>query len=131
MYVKGIKVDSEKQKEQVKKFYSKHNKKAKSKSKLLTTWHSYDEYLKSIVWHNIRNKKLIEVEHTCQICYSKNDLEVHHRTYKRIFREKMSDLTVLCRNCHQLYHTHLQQNKLTDAEIEIIVNKMMAKEGYI
>lgn len=40
--------------------------------------------------------------------------EVHHETYKRIYKERLSDLTVLCSNCHEAVHTRTpkQQRKV-------------------
>lgn len=40
----------------------------------------------------------------CQICNVGDDLQVHHRTYVRFGAEWPGDLTVLCADCHQLYH---------------------------
>ena len=31
-------------------------------------------------------------------------MDVHHRTYKRLGRERMSDLDVLCRAHHDIWH---------------------------
>jgi len=31
-------------------------------------------------------------------------IDVHHITYERIFKEKFSDLTPLCRSCHSKKH---------------------------
>ena len=31
--------------------------------------------------------------------------EVHHETYKRIYNERLSDLTALCSKCHEAAHT--------------------------
>jgi cytochrome c len=33
-----------------------------------------------------------------------NRLEIHHKTYKNIFNEKMEDLELLCHSCHQQEH---------------------------
>jgi 5-methylcytosine-specific restriction endonuclease McrA len=32
-------------------------------------------------------------------------LDVHHRTYERRGAEKAEDVIVLCRRCHELFHT--------------------------
>ena len=66
---------------------------------------SYANYLKTKVWNETRKKKLKESGYKCQLC-SKTDTElhVHHNTYERIGNEEMSDLIVLCEDCHKKFH---------------------------
>ena len=69
----------------------------------------YAEYLKSTEWQVRRRWALDAADRRCQVCYSNGDdgqgpLDVHHRTYDRVGAERPSDLTVLCRTCHSLYH---------------------------
>ena len=61
-------------------------------------------YLKSAHWRRVREIALGDFEYRCAICYSPKDLDVHHRTYERLGNERVSDLTVLCRSCHSLFH---------------------------
>lgn len=65
----------------------------------------YPEYLKSEEWQNRRADALHRARYACQLCNaSDNGLDVHHRTYERVFNEWPSDLTVLCRDCHRKFH---------------------------
>lgn len=66
----------------------------------------YQDYLQTIKWKRIRNRKLSEIPF-CQVCGATNHLEVHHCTYAHICDEDnhMNDLTVLCHNCHSLFHS--------------------------
>jgi hypothetical protein len=48
----------------------------------------------------------------CELCKSADRLNVHHKTYKRICRERITDLAVLCERCHT--NSHLW-HKLHDA----------------
>jgi hypothetical protein len=64
----------------------------------------YQEYLRSDHWQTMRRLALDHAEHRCQLCYSPNRLEVHHRTYERLGAERLADLTVLCDACHQAFH---------------------------
>ena len=67
----------------------------------------YTQYLYTYHWRKLREIKLEEVDQRCQLCYSaKKPLHVHHRTYERLGNEKLTDLTVLCKECHTLFHTH-------------------------
>jgi 5-methylcytosine-specific restriction endonuclease McrA len=67
---------------------------------------SYQEYLASPEWQGTRDDALHQAKHRCHICNSRHQLEVHHRTYERIGRERPDDLTVLCRPCHALFHRY-------------------------
>ena len=71
----------------------------------------YSNYLKSREWSIKRKKKLNLAKNRCQVCYSPNNLDVHHRTYVRFKHELMSDLTVLCRRCHALFHKRMKLHK--------------------
>lgn len=65
----------------------------------------YREYLQSEWWSFIRSRRLRQAGFRCQICNEGGCvLDVHHRTYERVGAERLSDLTVLCRECHTLFH---------------------------
>jgi hypothetical protein len=61
-------------------------------------------YLRSDHWRWKRRQALARAEHRCQVCYSDKNLDVHHRTYERLGEERLPDLTVLCRDCHETFH---------------------------
>lgn len=71
---------------------------------------SYKAYLQSEEWKARRQHAIDLADGRCQVCYSPDDLEVHHRTYERLFEEAPLDLTVLCRDCHGLYHQRLAEH---------------------
>lgn len=64
----------------------------------------YQEYLQSQEWQTLRTTKLQESGYRCQLCNASGQLNVHHRTYDRVFKELLSDLIVLCRECHKKFH---------------------------
>lgn len=64
----------------------------------------YDKYLKTRHWKELRIAKFNEIGRRCQFCPSTHNLIVHHRTYARRGREKLSDLAVLCKDCHDALH---------------------------
>ena len=66
-------------------------------------WYRYF-YLYSKHWRETRVRKLKDVGYKCEKCQQRGRLDVHHLTYARIGREKMSDLQVLCRPCHEKEH---------------------------
>lgn len=63
-----------------------------------------EEYLQSDHWKAIRVEALERAEYRCQVCNNPHGLDVHHRTYERVGKERLADLTVLCRKCHDLFH---------------------------
>lgn len=67
----------------------------------------YQAYLQTPEWQEKRDQALERSGHRCQLCNSDDSLNVHHRTYERRGNEELSDLTVLCRQCHNLFHDHV------------------------
>lgn len=64
----------------------------------------YKEYLQTDHWKEKREEALFAAKYECLICCSKKRLEVHHRTYERRGCELLSDLAVLCHDCHTHFH---------------------------
>lgn len=71
----------------------------------------YYRYLNTPHWKHMREIKLLEIDNRCQICYNSTQLHVHHRTYERLGHEKLTDLTVLCKECHDLFHKNRKLKK--------------------
>ena len=66
---------------------------------------NYKQYLETSHWQDVRKDKLKEAKYRCQLCGNTNtELHVHHNTYERIGNEEMSDLIVLCEDCHKKFH---------------------------
>lgn len=76
---------------------------------------AYAAYRRTPCWQAVRRLALLRADHACQVCASPEQLEVHHRTYARLGREQATDLLVLCRACHALFHT---AGRLIDAPRE-------------
>ena len=71
-------------------------------------------YLRSQAWQTLRKLILHRDNYTCQNCGITNvPLEVHHITYERFEQELPSDLTSVCRECHQAIHNHYGYNYKT------------------
>jgi predicted HNH restriction endonuclease len=67
----------------------------------------YQAYLRSPEWQKIRGQILFDATGNrvkCQRCKVRLAREVHHLTYERIFRERLSDLQPVCSICHQRIH---------------------------
>ena len=52
-------------------------------------------------WEKIRTLA-IERDQSCVMCMQVHDLECHHRTYERFGHELLSDVYMLCKDCHLL-----------------------------
>ncbi len=68
-------------------------------------WKEYHAFLLSDEWKHIRHQKLYESGGRCEHCNVTFVLQVHHRNYYRVGgAELMSDLQVLCVDCHKGLH---------------------------
>jgi phage protein U len=69
-------------------------------------WWYRNRYLKSPHWRFTRWAKkaqtfLLKGSVRCEKCGSKKRLHIHHITYKRLGQERLSDLQVICHDCHR------------------------------
>ncbi len=76
---------------------------------------SYREYLQTDGWRATRIRQLQIAHGRCRVCNGADQLDVHHRTYVRLGKERDSDLIVLCRGCHDVFH---RERKLAPAPQE-------------
>jgi len=65
---------------------------------------AYAEYLRTPEWARKRRLAIKKADFRCERCGSAVNLEVHHLTYDRLGHELLTDLVVLCHNCHSTIH---------------------------
>jgi 5-methylcytosine-specific restriction endonuclease McrA len=65
----------------------------------------YRRYLKTEEWRTRRQAAVERARGFCADCGSRENLDVHHLTYKRRGSERASDLVALCRACHKERHS--------------------------
>jgi len=66
---------------------------------------TYQEYLASSHWKNIRLAAIAKAGGRCMLCNSDLlPLHVHHRTYERLGNESENDVIVLCAAHHSQFH---------------------------
>ena len=70
----------------------------------------YKKYLKTQHWDITKQLALERAGYKCQLCSSKESLNVHHNTYENRGEEKDKDLVVLCKVCHAKFHNKLSHN---------------------
>jgi hypothetical protein len=64
----------------------------------------YLKYITSPVWKARAFDAIEKAGKKCQMCNSPKYLQVHHRTYERLGKERPSDLITLCSKCHSKFH---------------------------
>jgi 5-methylcytosine-specific restriction endonuclease McrA len=83
-------------------------KKRRTKEELETirkeSYKKYLKYLQSEQWKEIRSLMFGIYGEKCSLCDCKENLEIHHKTYKNLFKEKVTDLMILCQTCHFKEH---------------------------
>ena len=79
----------------------------KISKKKISKWASshypkYQKYLKSRKWQYIRSEVLKRDGFKCMQCGGKENLQVHHLSYKHLYNELgyLEELCTLCRECH-------------------------------
>ena len=75
-----------------------------------TRQRNYKSYLGSPRWKAKRDNIMKTSGGKCRVCGAPAT-EVHHVNYQRRGKERLTDLTALCRECHELYHEKLQEKK--------------------
>lgn len=82
---------------------------------------TYDQYLKTDWWKRRSEQYKRKVGYICEDCGYKpvGELHVHHKTYKRMFREKDKDLEALCR----YHHLEVRHGKKKTKEKKICQKK--------
>lgn len=89
---------------------------------------TYREYLQSQQWIDIRMLKLIQASFQCEQCLSREDLQIHHLTYDRVGRERLSDLKCLCDVCHT--RAHFPHLSLQDIAHDKLKRKLAAGQRW-
>lgn len=77
----------------------------KQKEKFNKKYRKYIKYLNSEQWKKKRIEFITKYK-KCEKCQSTINLELHHKNYKSLFKEKEKDLALLCSKCHFEYHKH-------------------------
>jgi hypothetical protein len=70
---------------------------------------AYLDYLQSDTWKQVKLRYLkSKSKKRCYVCwkpYENNGcFDFHHKTYKNLGCERLMDLVILCRNCHEDTH---------------------------
>ena len=85
------------------------------KGRIYLTKSEYREYLQSEHWKDVKRRfrKSKLATGRCYICGSGGRLDIHHKSYKRLGKERLNDLIELCRDCHSMVHSYVKNVKNT------------------
>lgn len=92
---------------------------------------SGDCYLSSRHWKQKRKEAYYFYKGQCQRCGDYIQLSVaniHHRTYKNMGKEKMTDLILYCNRCHRCIHNGRKQNRSLNGDIHNLIAILTPKE---
>nr|AGC72346.1 hypothetical protein [uncultured bacterium A1Q1_fos_2004] len=81
----------------------------------------YYQYIQSEEWRQRANEAKRRAGYRCRVCNRSSKevvLNAHHRTYKRLGHEDPDDITVLCRDCHELYELNKKLPRLPHQEYQ-------------
>ena len=79
---------------------------------------SYKSFLQTDYWQIVRGKVLHDRGSACELCNSRDALNVHHRTYEHHGEEHnhLESLVLLCHSCHAKFHDKLPQAMTAGSE---------------
>lgn len=69
----------------------------------------YRDYLGTDHWIATREAALQRARYRCELCFSQQHLNVHHKTYAHRGAEQAQELIVLCRDCHAKFHDKMKE----------------------
>lgn len=65
----------------------------------------YYKYLQSPQWRIFRAEIIKERGAKCEKCQKETkQIQAHHKTYARIYKERKEDILLVCRECHEAIH---------------------------
>lgn len=75
-------------------------------------WKSYEKYLDSDDWRQLRRLVLTRDNHVCQACLRRPAVQVHHRSYAfyNYYGQSFAfELVSICLACHQAIHPRMAE----------------------
>lgn len=72
-----------------------------------------EAYKESRAWARKRRVYFLRYGGCCVVCGALAD-HLHHRSYERLGRERISDLVALCSSCHETAHRLLSETSSSD-----------------
>lgn len=90
---------------------------------------NYHEYIKSQEWHEKSDEIKQQRGYRCQLCNVSgfaSSLHAHHKTYERLGEEHPEDITILCTDCHRIFHENKKVNEVPKLDTGLFVHILRA-----
>jgi hypothetical protein len=87
-----------------------------------------DQYLASKHWKQMRVAAYQYYKGRCQRCGDQipfSVVTIHHRVYKRMGQEKVTDLILYCSHCHTCIHKGRSLNHITNGDLQTLLYKFL------
>lgn len=93
----------------------------------------YKEYLQSDKWRTFKNKLKRLRGNRCEVCQAPNKiLDGHHLTYIRLYNERLDDVQLLCRECHEKVHNRsFKTGKPISNKIKTVIKVLFLKNKKV
>ena len=91
----------------------------------------YHKYLQSDEWKQKRLKIIIKRNYTCERCkttFQNKELQVHHKTYDRVYNELDEDFELVCRPCHEKIHHKKHKVKKVTLYLGVEIPRFVTRE---
>jgi len=80
----------------------------------------YHKYMASDTWAAKRVAAFKALGRNCKVCGTAKNIQVHHKTYKRLGRENVAkDLVILCQKHHSALHNFHQKGEFSLEEATV------------
>ena len=90
---------------------------------------TYQDYLQTRHWKELRIKVAEEKEHRCERCFGTflYIFHVHHNNYKHLGNERMKDLAFYCDKCHASIHSDRKNARVFNKSYNNLITQKMSK----
>jgi 5-methylcytosine-specific restriction endonuclease McrA len=92
----------------------------------------YQDYLRSEHWQDVKRRfRASKLHHAgCYVCGSAENLNLHHKTYKRLGNERLTDLIYLCKPCHSYVHLLLKERPSSRTNLWNVARKVRKQHEH-
>ncbi len=94
----------------------------RQKSLKVLGFNSYEEFLESSLWFNLKKRAVASGKNCynhCYICKTTTDLEFHHLSYKHL--DTLRNVRCVCRSCHEQAHL---KSKLDNSSVRLASRRL-------
>lgn len=87
----------------------------------MTRSKEYTDYIRSDEWRRLVTRIRKKRDNRCERCKKTGViLQGHHKTYKRLGRERDRDIKILCRKCHRIEDERRRASKRSSGIMRLL-----------